>query len=107
MLKLDFTKSEIDQIYREFMEHPSGPVKKKSHVICLKALGLPHQEIVCIARVGGDSVTRYLKAYAEGGFGCALQIAALLPWQCVAAALGSTQHAFSSPSATYHCASRT
>ncbi len=33
----------------------------------LKALGLQHQEFVYIARVSGNSVTRYLKTYAEGG----------------------------------------
>ena len=37
------------------------------HVVYLKALRLPHQEIVRIARVSGDSVTRYLQAYIEGG----------------------------------------
>lgn len=30
-------------------------------------LGLPHQDIARIARVSGNSVTRYLKAYIEGG----------------------------------------
>ena len=49
------------------MEHPSGMVKKKLHVVYLKALGLSHQDIAHIARVSGDSVTRYLQAYIEGG----------------------------------------
>ena len=87
MHKLDFTEKEIEQLYRQFMEHPSGPAKKKLHVVYLKALGLPHQEIVRIARVSGDSVTRYLKAYAEGGVAalCTSQLycpaSALLPHQ--------------------------
>jgi len=67
MLQPHFTEEEIDQLYRLFMEHPSGAAKKKLHVVYLKALGLPHQDIVRIARVSGDSVTRYLKAYIEGG----------------------------------------
>jgi hypothetical protein len=75
MLKLDFTETEIDQLYREFMEHPSGHTKKKLHVVYLKALGLPHQEIVRIARVSGDSVTRYLKTYVEGGLAALCTIA--------------------------------
>lgn len=37
-----------------------GPAKKKLHVVLLKVLGLPHQEIVRIARASGGSVTRYL-----------------------------------------------
>jgi transposase len=49
------------------MGHPTGLVKKKLHVVYLKALGLPHQEIARIARLSGDSVTRYLKEYGEGG----------------------------------------
>lgn len=67
MLQPNFTEEEITHIYQLFMEHPSGTAKKKLHVVYLKALGLPHQEIVRIARVSGDSVTRYLKAYVEGG----------------------------------------
>jgi len=67
MRKLDFTEEEIEHLYRLFMDHPSGAAKKKLHVVYLKALGLPHQDIIRIARVSGDSVTRYLKAYAEGG----------------------------------------
>lgn len=67
MLQPHFTEKEIDELYRLFMEHPSGAAKKKLYVVYLKALGLPHQDIVRIARVSGDSVTRYLKAYIEGG----------------------------------------
>ena len=85
MLKPDFTEKEIEQLYRLFMEHPSGMAKKKLHVVYLKALGLPHQDIARIARVSGDSVTRYLKVYVEGGVSalCKTQyycpVSALLP----------------------------
>ena len=67
MLQPNFTEEEIAHIYQLFMDHPSGVAKKKLHVVYLKALGLPHQEIIRIARVSGDSVTRYLQAYIEGG----------------------------------------
>lgn len=67
MLKIAFTEEEIKQIYREFMGHPSGPIKIKLHVVYLKALGLSHLEIARIARVSEDSVTRYLQEYAKGG----------------------------------------
>lgn len=86
MLQHDFTEEEIDRIYRLFMEHPSGATKKKLHVVYLKALGLPHQEIGRIARVSGDSVTRYLKTYIDGGVAalCSSQLycpkSALLPY---------------------------
>jgi transposase len=67
MLKIDFTEKAIDEVYEKFMEHPSGLIKKKLHVVYLKAQGLAHKEIERIARASADSVTRYLKDYAEGG----------------------------------------
>ena len=62
MAKLDVTDAEIENLYRLFMEHPSGAAKKKLHVVYLKALGLPHQDIIRIARVSGDSVTRSVRS---------------------------------------------
>ena len=67
MLKIDFTEKAIDEVYEKFMEHPSGLIKKKLHVVYLKAQGLAHKDIERIARTSADSVTRYLKDYAEGG----------------------------------------
>ena len=67
MLKIDFTEKAIDEVYQQFMEHPSGLAKKKLHVVYLKALGLAHKDIERIARTSADSVTRYLKDYDEGG----------------------------------------
>ena len=58
MLKIDFTEKTIDQVCQQFMEHPSGVTKKKLHVLYLKALGLAHKDIECIARTSADSVTR-------------------------------------------------
>ncbi len=37
MLKIDFTEKAIDEMYEQFMEHPSGLIKKKLHVVYLKA----------------------------------------------------------------------
>ena len=67
MLKIQFTAAEVDLLYHQFMEHPSGLVKKKLHVIYLKSLGLPHFEIARITRVSGDRVTDYLKEYDQVG----------------------------------------
>lgn len=67
MVKMEFTKDEINELYHEFMGHPAGTVKKKLHVVYLKSLNLPHQDIALIARVSADTVTRYLQEYSEGG----------------------------------------
>ncbi|MBL6987365.1 MAG: hypothetical protein ISR72_10080, partial [Methylobacter sp.] len=56
MIKIDFTEKAIDEVYQQFMEHPSGLTKKKLHVVYLKALGLSHKEIERIARTSADSV---------------------------------------------------
>jgi transposase len=87
MLKIDFTGKTIDQVYQQFMEHPSGVTKKKLHVVYLKALGLAHQDIERIARTSADSVTRYLKDYNEGGLAALgvsrthSPVSSLLPYQ--------------------------
>ena len=87
MLKIDFTEKTIDQVYQQFMEHPSGVTKKKLHVVYLKALGLAHQDIERIARTSADSVTRYLKDYNEGGLAALgvsrthSPVSSLLPYQ--------------------------
>ena len=87
MLKIKFTEAEVEQLYQQFMEHPSGLVKKKLHVIYLKSLGLPHYEIARIARISGDRVTAYLKEYDEGGLArigvlrTYCPVSALLPYQ--------------------------
>ncbi|WP_139225331.1 hypothetical protein [Nitrosomonas sp. Nm34] len=49
MLRPNFTEEEIAHIHQLFMEYPSGVAKRKLHVVYLKALELPHQEIVRIA----------------------------------------------------------
>ncbi len=67
MLKIDFTKQAIDEVYQHFMEHPSGLTKKKLHVVYLKVQGLARKEIERLARTSADSVMRYLKKYDEGG----------------------------------------
>jgi len=64
---MEFTQDEIDEVYHEFMGHPAGSTKKKLHVVYLKSLNLSHQDIVLIARVNADTVTRYLQEYNAGG----------------------------------------
>jgi len=64
---MEFTQDEINELYHEFMGHPAGITKKKLHVVYLKSLNLPHQDIALIARVSNDTVTRYLQEYSKGG----------------------------------------
>ena len=66
MLEIDFTEQAIDEVYQQFMNHPSGVAKKKLHVIYLKALGFAHKDIGRIAHTSANSVTRYLKDVSGG-----------------------------------------
>ena len=67
MVKMELSQDEINELYHEFMGYPAGTIKKKLHVVYLKSLNLPHQDIALIARVSADTVTRYLQEYSEGG----------------------------------------
>ena len=87
MLKIDFTEKTIDQVYQQFMGHPSGVTKKKQHVLYLKTLGLAHKGIERIARTSSDSVTRCLKDCKAGG----LAAFGLLHTHCPASALQPCQ----------------
>jgi len=100
MLKIDFTEKAIDDVYQQFMEHPSGVTKKKLHVVYLKALGLAHKEIERIARTSADSVTRYLKDYDEGGL-VALGVSHPSSGQFIAALPQSNKGALSKTAASY------
>ena len=59
MLKIDFTEKAIDELYRQFMEHPQDTLRKLP-VVYLKAQGLAHKEIERITCASADSVTRTL-----------------------------------------------
>jgi len=34
MLKIDYTKKTLDEVYEQFMGHPSGLIKKKLYDLC-------------------------------------------------------------------------
>jgi hypothetical protein len=101
MLKIDFTEKNIDEVYQQFMDHPSGVTKKKLHVLYLKALGLAHKEIERIARTSADSVTRYLKDYNGGGLAALGVSRTPLSGQLIAALSGANKVALSKTTAPY------
>ncbi|MFI3184852.1 MAG: hypothetical protein QX198_02595 [Methylococcaceae bacterium] len=69
MLKIDFTEKAIDEVYQQFMEIPSGLIKKKLHVVYLKALGLAHNEIERIARTSAGQRDALPKRLCRGQLG--------------------------------------
>lgn len=67
MIKIDFTKQEIDQLNHERYNHPHPRVQLKMEAVYLKSYGLPHQEIARLCKINGKTLRTYLHDYYEGG----------------------------------------
>jgi len=67
MLKMEFTKEEIEQLHHEHLHHPHSRVRQRCEVVYLKALGFSHKEIGRITRLSQPTVRGYLKMYQAGG----------------------------------------
>jgi len=67
MIKLDFSAAEIKALHYERYHHPHPRVQRKMEVLWLKSQGVAHKEIVRLSGVSAMTVTRYLRAYEEGG----------------------------------------
>jgi len=67
MIHIEFTQTEIDELYQARMNHPHPRVRQMMEVLYLKALQLPHQEICRITRISAKTLRRYLHLYQAGG----------------------------------------
>ena len=67
MISIEFTPEILDSLYNYIMTCPDERARKKCLVLYLKGMGLSHKEIAAIARVDQDTVTNYLKQYAQNG----------------------------------------
>lgn len=67
MIKIEFTQEEIDEIRYQRFNHPHPRVQLKMDVLLLKSQGLLHRQISEIMKIDSDTITRYLKAYKDGG----------------------------------------
>jgi transposase len=67
MIQIEFTQTEIDQLYEQRTTHSHPRVRQMMEVLYLKALKLPHQEIYRITRISPKTLRRYLLLYQQGG----------------------------------------
>ena len=67
MIQIEFTQTEIDQLYEQRTTHPHPRVRQMMEVLYLKALKLPHQEICRITRISPKTLRSYLRRYQQGG----------------------------------------
>jgi len=63
MIKIEFTDSEIDQLFEEKERNTHHRVRKKAEVIYLKGLNFSHSDIQRIARISRPTLAAYLKDY--------------------------------------------
>lgn len=66
MIRIEFTKEEIEKLHHEHSYNPHPLVRKRCEAVYLKALGYPHQEIGRIVRISQPTLRNYLKTYQEG-----------------------------------------
>ncbi len=74
MIQITFTSSEIDTLHQGFTNHPHPKVRQKMHVLYLKSIGIPHQQIRQICRISKSTLTSYLKQYIQGGIAGLIQL---------------------------------
>lgn len=67
MIKIEFSKSEIEQLHHERRYHPHPRVRQRMEALYLKAQGYQHQEIGQIMRISQKTLRSYLRMYEDGG----------------------------------------
>ncbi len=67
MIKIDFSKKEIELLKNERFVNPSVKVQQKLEAIYLKSQGLPHYQICLICDISKTTLISYLKEYMNGG----------------------------------------
>ena len=67
MIQIVFSISDMEKLTYERYSHPHPRVQQKMEAVLLKSHGLPHKKIAEITGVSPNTVTRYLKAFKEGG----------------------------------------
>ena len=67
MITVEFSEQDLNAIAYERFHHPVLRVQCRMEVLWLKSQGISHQRIAKLAGVCGNSVTKYLKMYRQGG----------------------------------------
>lgn len=67
MIRISFTKEEVEQLRTERFEYPHPRVQRKMDVLLLKSQGLAHQKITAITGICENTLRDYLREYQAGG----------------------------------------
>jgi hypothetical protein len=67
MIKLEFTEAEKRTLNYERYYHPHPRVQRKLEAVWSKSQGVAHGEMSRLTEISGATLTRYLRAYPQGG----------------------------------------
>ena len=67
MIKIEFTKEEIENLDYERYHHPHPKVQKRMEILYLKSQRLSHKEICRLCHISKTTLVIYLKNYRDGG----------------------------------------
>jgi transposase len=67
MIKIVFSQTEIEELYKAQLSNPNPRIRKKLMAVYMKSLGIGH-EIICKAcRISWPTLLSYFKEYISGG----------------------------------------
>jgi transposase len=67
MIKIEFLEQDLKTINEQRFSHPVPLVQRRMEALWLKSQGLSHKQIVKLADVSINSLTKYLRLYRDGG----------------------------------------
>ena len=67
MIRIEFSKEEVDALEKERYHHPLPMIQKRMEAIFLKSQKYKHKDICRICRISKTSLSKYLKTYQNGG----------------------------------------
>jgi transposase len=67
MIRIEFSKNEIDLLFEEKDKNNHFKIRKKAEVLYLKSLNFSHSDIQRITRISRPTLATYIKEYKEGG----------------------------------------
>lgn len=67
MIKIEFTKDDIEALEQARYNHPNPNVQLKMEALYLKSQGIAHKVIAKLCRISTVTLTKYLKQYRDGG----------------------------------------
>lgn len=67
MLRVQFSKEEVEQLRYERFHHPHPYVQRRMEALLLKSQGLAHKQICQVLGVSGNTLRKYIRQYEAGG----------------------------------------